>query len=78
MVDNIINDISIARDNRAYLSALSLSLTLPSILSSIDLNRNSTRKDYVAWFNKWVYKYYEQPKSDNEVINKGIEATKFD
>ena len=78
MIEKIINDILIAKDNRAYLSALSLSLTLPSILSSIDINQKSTRKDYVAWFDQWVYKYYEQPKSDNEIINKGIEATKFD
>lgn len=78
MIDGILNDISHAKDNRAYLSALALALTLPSILSSIDINKNATRKDYVAWFNQWVYKYYEQPKSENELINRGIEATKFD
>ena len=78
MIENIIGDITTAKNNRAYLSALGLSLTLPSILSGIDHNRRSSGKDYSEWFDQWVFKYYKQPLSDNEVINRGIEATKFD
>lgn len=78
MIENIIADITVAKDHRAYLSALALALTLPSILSGIDRNSRSTGKDYAEWFDQWVFKYYKQPQSDNETINKGIEATKFD
>lgn len=78
MIENIISDITIAKNNGAYLSALSLSLTLPSILSSIERNDRSLGIHYAEWFDQWVFKYYKQPPSDNEIINKGIEATKFD
>lgn len=78
MIENILNDISLARNNGAYISALSLALTLPNILSNIEFNKKTTRAEYVNWFNRWVYKYYEQPESDNEFINRGIAATKFD
>ena len=78
MIENIIRDILLAKENKAYLSALSLALTIPSILSSIANNKRSVRTDYAEWFNQWVYKYYKQPKSENELINRGLEATKFD
>ena len=78
MINNILDDIFLARNNGAYISALSLALTLPNILSNIEFNRRTFRKEYVDWFNQWVYKYYEQPPSDNEFINRGLSATKFD
>ncbi len=79
MLNNIINDILLAKNNKAYIAALSAALTLPSILSNIEHGRKTHGKEYKDWFDKWVYeKYYMQPKSENEFINKGIEATKFD
>lgn len=78
MINNILDDISLARNSRSYISALSLALTLPNILSNIEFKRKTSRKEYVDWFNQWVYKYYEQPPSDNEFINRGLSATKFD
>lgn len=78
MVSDIINDIIIAKNNKAYISALSLSLTLPNILSNIEYGEKTHRAEYIEWFNKWVFPYYKQPPSENEYINQGIENCKFD
>lgn len=78
MLEHIIDDILLAKNNHAYISALSLALTLPNILSNIEYSKETGKEKYTEWFDKWVYKYYEQPKSENEFINRGIEATKFD
>ena len=77
-LEHILNDIEIAKNNHAYISALSLSLTLPNILSNIEYGKVTFKNEYIQWFDDWVYKYYEHPKSENELINRGIEATKFD
>lgn len=47
MLDKI-NDIKIAINNKAYQSALSLSLTLPAICSEVE-NWNSEHQNYVKW-----------------------------
>ncbi len=78
MVEDIINDITVAKNSKAYVSALALALTLPNILSNIEHNRKTHREEYVEWFNKWIYPYYEFSKSQNELINKGMENSKFD
>ena len=78
MLENIIEDIICAKNNCAYISALSLALTLPNILSNIEYGKQTHKQEYIEWFDQWVYKYYKQPKSKNDFINKGIEATKFD
>ena len=78
MIRDIINDIKIAKDNKAYISALALALTLPNILSNIEYGRSTHRSEYIEWFDKWVFPYYKQPPSENEYINQGIENSKFD
>ena len=79
MLENIIQDIILAKNNKANISALSLALTLPSVLSNIEYGKKTGGTEYKEWFDKWVYdKYYKQPPSENELINKAIEATKFD
>jgi hypothetical protein len=79
MIEHILHDIVVAKNNKAYIAALSLALTLPSILSNIEYGRKTSGAEYKEWFDKWVYdKYYKKPLSENEFINKGIEATKFD
>ena len=78
MIENIIRDIICAKNNRAYISALSLALTLPNILSNIEHNAKTYKPEYIQWFDRWVYKHYDRPKSENESINRSIDATKFD
>ena len=78
MVENIINDIVRARDNNAYISALALALTLPNILSNIEYEKETHKEEYIAWFDKWVYKYYEYGKSENTIVNLVRDNTKFD
>lgn len=77
MIEDIINDITIAKNNKAYLSALSLALTLPNILSNIEHKKSTGKKEYIEWFDKWVYPYYRYPESTNKFINKSIESCKF-
>lgn len=60
-----IKDIKIALNNKSYLSALALSLTLPDICGQIEYpelkKKNGERnigKQYAAWFNNWVNQYF--------------------
>lgn len=78
MIEDIIQDILTAKKHHAYISALSLALTLPNILSNIECGQETSRKEYIEWFNKWVYKYYKSPDSENKCIVQGVAATKFD
>lgn len=56
---NKIEDIKKALGNEAYLSALALTLTLPDICGRVEYPyEESTRKRYVAWFNKYAYDIY--------------------
>lgn len=60
-----IKDIKLALNNKSYLSALALSLTLPDICGEIEYphfkNKKGKRiigKQYAAWFDDWVNHYY--------------------
>jgi len=80
MIRNFVEDIKKARDNKAYLSALALALTMPDICGKIEYHKTSGMDDrdkYISWFNKWVYKYFEIPKSNNFDWNKYDELVKF-
>ena len=76
MLESVLKDIESAKENKAYISALSLALTLPDIFIRMEGKRGGA--EYSKWFDQWVYDYYRQPESKNIYINKGIEATKFD
>ncbi|WP_426980266.1 hypothetical protein [Bacillus pseudomycoides] len=68
MLDKI-RDIEIALENKSYLSALALSLTLPDICGEIEYPhfkfKDGTRnvgKQYASWFDNWVNHYYADCK----------------
>ena len=76
MIKTILQDIVRAKNNHAY--ALAMALTLQNILSNIEYGQETHKDKYIEWYDKWVYKYYKHPMSENEFINKSIEFTKFD
>ena len=80
MIKNIINDIELAKNSKAYLSALALALTLPEICGKIETATNTKKssKYYIDWYNKWVYKYYRLPPSKNPLIEKAANDSKLD
>ena len=43
MIRNFLNDIKIAKDNKAYLSALALALTIPDICGKIEYKYKATK-----------------------------------
>ncbi|KXI42229.1 hypothetical protein ACS94_07865 [Bacillus cereus] len=64
MLDKI-RDIEIALENKSYLSALALSLTLPDICGEIeyphfkfDDGKRNVGKQYATWFDNWVNQHY--------------------
>lgn len=81
MIRNFVDDIKRAKDNKAYLSALALALTIPDICGKIEYYKTSNmnnRDKYIAWFDKWIYKYVEIPKSKFENFHDYDEMVKFD
>lgn len=81
MIIIFLEDIKIAKSNCACLSALALALTIPDILRKIQYDRYpnmNSRDKYIQWFNNWVYKYFEIPKSENNDFNDYDELVKFD
>ena len=81
MIRIFLEDIKIAKSNSAYLSALALALTIPDILGKFQYDRYpkmDSKDKYIQWFNDWVYKYFEIPKSNNNDFNNYDELVKFD
>ena len=66
-----INEIQSNIENMNYLSALSLALIIPDICAHI-INNTSGKKDYVKWFNKYVfeefYNYDTIKNQNNEYV----------
>ena len=65
MIKDIIEDIKLAVDNKAYFSALALTLTIPDICWKIEYKNLNDKEKYIKWFNEWIYKYVEIPKSND-------------
>lgn len=61
MIKHILEDINIAMENKAYLSAIALALTIPDICGKIQDNGKTDKKRYINWFNEWVKPYFEIP-----------------
>ncbi len=78
MLENIIQDILIAKNNGAYISALSLALTVPNILSNIEKGKKTEKADYIKWFNDWVYNKYFKLEENDELENDAREVMEFD
>lgn len=78
MLENIIQDIIVAKCNGAYISALSLALTLPNILSNIEGGKKVGKAEYIDWFDKWVYKYFKSDEPQSELESMGRVVTEFD
>ena len=58
-MDAKINDIKRALECGCFLSALSLSLTLPDICGSIEYPKKSVGRRYMDWFDTYVYSAYK-------------------
>ena len=78
MIVNFLNDIKKAKKNKAYFSALALALTIPDICGKIEYQGLKDNEKYIKWFDNWVYKYFEIPKSPNKDFSKFDELAKFD
>lgn len=71
MIKRVLKDIKIAYNNKAYFSALALTLTIPDICGKIQYKNNSNLKDrekYIKWFDEWIKEYFEIPKPKNEMF----------
>ena len=71
MIKRVLKYIKIAYNNKAYFSALALTLTIPDIRGKIQYKNNSNLKDrekYIKWFDEWIKEYFEIPKPKNEMF----------
>ena len=78
MIENIFNDIDRAKENKAYLSALALALTLPDMCGRQEYGEIENGKRYKKWYNKWVYPYYELPIPSDKLMRSASNKTRFD
>lgn len=78
MIKDILEDIKLANKNKAYFSALALTLTIPDICGKIEYKNLNDKEKYIKWFNDWVYKYVEIPKGNDELFNEFDELAIFD
>lgn len=51
MIKDILEDIKLAVDNKAYFSALALTLTIPDICGKIEYKNLNDKEKYIKWFN---------------------------
>ncbi|WP_254901715.1 hypothetical protein [Thalassobacillus devorans] len=62
LLKHLINEIKSNLENKNYLSALALTLTLPDICAKISYpNMKGSGKRYKCWYNEYIYKY-DKPK----------------
>lgn len=54
MVDKIINDINVSLENKAYLAALALALTLPDICGKAKYPNDNVGKRYKQWYKDYI------------------------
>lgn len=81
MIKIFLDDIKKAKENKAYLSAFALALTIPDICGKEEFYKTgnmSSRDKYIAWFDEWVLKYLAIPKGDNKQFNEYDDMVTFD
>ena len=67
MIEKIIFDIEKALDNEAYLSALTLVLTIPDICGKAEFpNEGSNKRRYIDWYDKYVGVYEKSSKIESD------------
>ena len=65
MINKIVDDINIALQNGAYLSALSLALTLPDVCGKAEYpTERSTKRRYIDWYNTHIGQYETDGQTD--------------
>lgn len=65
MIDKIVDDINTALENGAYLSALSLALTLPDVCGKAEYpTERSTKKRYLNWYDTNIGLYENDGQTD--------------
>lgn len=71
----LIKEIKSSLENKNYLSALALTLTLPDICGKISYpeiqGRGSVRKRYERWYNEYIYPYELSPQ-DNDPFHEWV------
>ena len=78
MIRDYLTDIIKAKENGAYFSALALALTIPDVCGKIEGIGENSREKYIKWFDKWIYKYFEIPQSENPELSKYDDLLIFD
>ena len=67
MLDKIIADVEKALDAEAYLSALSLMMTIPDVCAKAEYGDDLKNKErYVKWFEEYIGKYNKAPVKNGE------------
>ncbi len=64
MIEKIVDDINIALKNGAYLSALSLALTLPDVCGKAEYPDDSVGDRYKKWYQEYVGQYETDGEGD--------------
>lgn len=65
MIDKIVDDINTALENGAYLSALSLALTLPDVCGKAEYpTEKNNGKRYKDWYDKYIGQYETDGQTD--------------
>lgn len=67
MIEKIILDIEKALDNEAYLSALTLVLTIPDICGKAEFpNEGNNKRRYIDWYDKYVGAYEQSSQTESD------------
>lgn len=61
MIEKLVADINKALENNAYVSALSLALTLPDICGKAKYPNKKVGERYIEWYDEYVGRYEQNP-----------------
>lgn len=65
MIDRILSEIKQSVDNKCFVAALALALTLPDICGRIEYPNDTVAGRYIKWYNTYIGKY-ERPSNAYE------------
>lgn len=67
MINRIIDDINVCLENKAYLAALSLALTLPDICGKALYPSSGPRDRYITWYDRNIGQYEHIDEEDDDL-----------
>lgn len=78
MINRLIDEINQCLDNKCYLSALMVALTLPDICGKVEYPTDKPSVRYKKWYKEWIGQYEHDPDDKDNIFPYPSEEIVYD